>query len=281
MEKTKMNNEVQKKVITIQDISCTGRCSATVALPVLSALGIETALVPTGILSTHTGGFGTPYLVDFTAHLEGILNHWKQEGVTASAIYAGYLGSLSQMELVTRYGKELGNLPLYVDPVMGDHGRLYAGFDEAYLEKMREFLSGAYMIFPNLTEACGLLDIPYTSHPTENELERMIDGLRKLGPEKVLITGIEAKGGKKIGNCYGDNGTISMYWNPKTEGHFHGTGDLFASVTIGCLIRGQNIEEAVNLAARFVCASIEKTMETEFEERDGVRFELCLPLLIS
>lgn len=281
METTKMNNEIQKKIITIQDISCTGRCSATVALPVLSALGIETALVPTGILSTHTGGFGTPYIVDFTQHLEGILNHWKREGVTASAVYAGYLGSASQMELVTRYGKELGNLPLYVDPVMGDNGKLYAGFDGAYLKKMRKFLSGAYMIFPNLTEACGLLEIPYTSHPTENELERMMDGLKKLGPEEVLLTGIESEDGKKIGNCYGDGGTVSMYWNPKTEGHFHGTGDLFASAVTGCLVRGQSIEEAVNLAAHFVCASIEKTMETEFEERDGVRFELCLPLLIS
>lgn len=281
METTKMNNEIQKKIITIQDISCTGRCSATVALPVLSALGIETALVPTGILSTHTGGFDTPYIVDFTQHLEGILDHWKREGVTASAVYAGYLGSASQMELVTRYGKELGNLPLYIDPVMGDNGKLYAGFDGDYLKKMRNFLSGAYMIFPNLTEACGLLEIPYTSHPTESELERIMDGLKKLGPEKVLLTGIESEDGKKIGNCYGDGGTVSMYWNPKTEGHFHGTGDLFASAVIGCLVRGQRIEKAVNLAARFVCASIEKTMETEFEERDGVRFELCLPLLIS
>lgn len=268
-----------EKVITIQDISCTGRCSATVALPVLSALGVETALVPTGILSTHTGGFGTPYGVDFTKHLEGILEHWKREGVTASAVYAGYLASSRQMEMVARYARELGELPLYIDPVMGDNGRLYQGFDQEYLKKMREFLSEAYMIFPNLTEACELLEIPYTSQPKEAELRQMICGLEKLGPKKVLLTGIESEDGRKIGNCYGEHGSIKLYWDTRTEGHFHGTGDLFASVAIGCLVQGRKIEEAVRLASRFVRTSIEKTMQGEFRERDGVRFELCLSML--
>jgi pyridoxine kinase len=277
----------QKKIIMIQDISCTGRCSATVAFPILSALGIETALVPTGILSTHTGGFGTPYMVDFTEHLDGILEHWKREKITASAVYAGYLASTEQMELVARFAEELGNLPLYVDPVMGDNGKLYQGFDRSYLSKMREFLSKADLIFPNLTEACGLLGIPYLEKPSQKELEDIIQGLRELGPDRVLLTGIESSDGKKIGNCYGDSKEISMYWNEKTEGHFHGTGDIFASVVIGSLLKSRSVEdgeamkEAVSLASRFVCACIEKTMEGPFEERDGVRFELCLPMLLS
>ena len=270
---------MQKKIITIQDLSCTGRCSGTIALPVLSALGIETAFVPTTILSTHTGGFGTPYIADCTGHLPGILEHWKREKIGADGVYAGYLGSKDQMELVRRFCKELGNLPLYLDPVMGDQGKLYAGFDETYLEKMRELVKGATMIFPNLTETCALLSLPYREQFEEEEIRKMIKMLQTMGPDKVMITGISSEDGRFLGNCYGEEGRIEFFRNRKTKGHFHGTGDLFASCLIGAHLSGMEIKDSVKLAADFVCASIEKTLETPYEERDGVRFEQCLFML--
>ena len=270
---------MQKKIITLQDLSCTGRCSATVALPVLSALGVETAFVPTGIYSTHTGGFGKPYKMDCTKHMIPILEHWKDQGIRADAVYAGYLADAAQMEIVSRFSKELGGGRLYLDPVMGDHGRLYSGFDQSYLTCMKKFAASAFMIFPNLTEACALLDLPFSNQKSKQELFDLLDGLQKLGPKQVLVTGVESEDGKQIGNCYADPSKKIMIWNPKTEGHFHGTGDLFASTVIGCLIQGKHIREAVDLAARFVTASIQQTRKTAFQERDGVRFELCLSML--
>ncbi|MDO4553799.1 MAG: pyridoxamine kinase [Lachnospiraceae bacterium] len=270
---------MQRKIITIQDLSCTGRCSLTVALPVLSALGIETAVVPTGVYSTHTGGFQNPYRLDCTKDLMPILAHWKRENVTADAVYAGYLASVSQMEQVETYAKELGNLPLYLDPVMGDNGRLYSGFNQEYIEAMRHFIKKAYMLFPNITEACAILDIPYKEVQAEGEIRKLVDQLLLKGPKKVLLTGIESKDGKMIGNCFGEEDRFWILWNRKTAGHFHGTGDLFASAVIGGLLNDWPVEEAVALASDFTAASIKKTMGFPYEERFGVRFEQCMSML--
>lgn len=275
---------IQKKVITIQDLSCMGRCSGSVALPVLCALGVETALVPTGIFSTHTGGFTNPYKIDLTDHLSGILKHWKKEGLGADALYAGYLASVTQIDLVEQYCRELHNLPLYLDPVMGDNGRLYSGFDEEYVKKMQKLVEKAAVIFPNTTEAAKLLGLPYKEFLETGEIEKILGGLRNLGAEQVFLTGIKRREDKDrknqtIWNCYKDREKELWTEHTKIEGHFHGTGDLFASVVTGGLVQGMDVSMAEGLADLFIRSAIEKTKSMHGESREGLRFELCLSLL--
>lgn len=263
------------RVLSIQDISCFGQCSLTVALPVLSSLGVETAILPTAILSTHTSGFSGYTFRDLKDDLPAIVSHWRKEGIAFDGVYTGYLGHGKDVEVVLDIADSpLNRGPLIVDPAFGDDGKLYGGFDEAYVESMRGLAKEADILLPNLTEACALLDIPYLSLPSEKETEALLRGLHALGAKNIVLKGV-CKTEGKIGLAISDGLSIRYYVHDRLDRDSHGTGDVFASVFVGAYLRGLDLYEAGKLAADFTYRCIENTQDDP-NHRYGVKFE---PLL--
>lgn len=292
-----------KRILTIQDISCVGRCSLTVALPIISAMGVETAVLPTAVLSTHTA-FTHFTFRDLTEDIPGIEKAWEQEGIRFDAIYSGYLGSARQTELVAecweRFGAASGaenrtgamngkaersdaaRALRFVDPAMADNGRLYAGFDEAFVDAMRRLTSRADVIVPNLTEACLLADIPYRESFTDAEYRDLMKRLADHGPESVILTGY-ANSGTDIGALAYRRDTDEFFsvTGERIPVAYHGTGDIFASVMVGALARGLDLETAARLAVDYDRLCIQKTAEDENRRWYGVNFEEALPWLVQ
>ena len=272
-----------KKLLTIQDVSCYGQCSLTVALPILSAMGIETAILPSAVLSTHTGGFTGYTFRDLTDDIPAIGAHWRKEGITFDAFYTGYIGSKKQLnhikEIVRTCGKK-GAL-LVVDPVMGDNGKLYAGFDEAFAAEMARFVSGADVILPNLTEAAYLLGEPYLGEGYDRAyIEGLLRRLSALSGGDVVLTGVSFDRAK-LGVATYDAKTdeIDYYFEERIEGSFHGTGDVYASAFTGALVRGKTLKEAAALAVDFTVRAIRATLPERKEHWYGVKFEQAIPYL--
>lgn len=262
-------------VLSIQDISCFGQCSLTVALPVLSSLGIETAILPTAILSTHTSGFKGYTFRDLKEDLPAIIAHWKKECLRFDAVYTGYLGHEKDVEAVLEIAhSELNRGPLIVDPAFGDDGELYGGFDSHYVEGMRDLVKEADILLPNLTEACALLGIPYNPNPNEAETEAILQGLYALGAKSIVLKGID-KTEDRIGLAIYDGKSIQRYSHARLSRDSHGTGDVFASVFVGGLMRGLDLFGAGKLAADFTYRCIENTQD-DATHTYGVKFE---PLL--
>ncbi len=193
-----------KRVISVQDISCFGKCSLTVALPVISAMGVECAIIPTAVLSTHTGGFTGFTFRDLSTDIPSILDHWKSINLTADALYSGYLGSIDQVDVMTDFFDNFrsDNTIVLVDPVMGDAGKLYTGFDKAFAKKMAELCRHADVIVPNLTEACFLLDIPYREDMSLDEQKDILRRLSAFGSRHAVLTGVKPEQGKQGALAY-------------------------------------------------------------------------------
>lgn len=266
-----------KKIVTVQDISCYGQCSITVALPVLSAYGIETAILPSAIMSNHTGGFSGFTCLDLTDEMPKIIRQWKQEKLNFDAIYTGYIGDVRQFSII----RQLKDLlkpggKLIVDPAMADHGRMYRALGPEIAEKMSVLVREADVILPNLTEAAMLLGEPYKDSYTEEELKDFCSRLTGLGPEIALITGASFDQ-KQIGavSYDGTTGSFTSYMGRKMPHSYHGTGDLFASVFIAEYLNGKSLYEAQKEACEFVIRCIEKTLE-DGNHPYGVRFEAVL-----
>lgn len=259
------------RVLAINDISCVGKCSLTTALPIISACGVECNVLPTAILSTHTGGFTGYTFHDLTSEIPDILTHWKSLGLQFDFICSGYLGSIDQIELVKKiraeFLKEGGKF--IVDPVMGDSGKLYAGFTGAFIDKMRELCRLADYILPNVTEACYLADVPYPL--TKNTAAFCLEKLQKLCP-RAMITGVTDESGISVWYT-GEKGETQTYAHENVAGFFHGAGDVFASAFIGALARGTSEETAVKLASDFVTAAIRRTAKEVPDRRYGLNFE--------
>ena len=271
-----------KRIATIQDISCLGKCSLTVALPIISAMGSECCVGPTAVLSTHTMFTGFTFC-DLTAELTPIADHWEKEGFDFDALYTGYLGSEEQLNIVkdyfTRFGK---NAVKIVDPVMADNGKLYAGFTPEFALKMAKLCGSADIIMPNLTEAAYLLDRPYVGAGYDEAfIKDLLKRLSDLGAGTVLLTGVSFSE-KEIGVMSYTAATESFesYYHEKVSASYHGTGDIFASVVTGGLMRGLTLHEGYRLAADFTAACIKRTAETPNGIRYGVYFEAELPGLI-
>ncbi len=282
-----------KRVVTIQDISCIGKCSLTVALPLLSACGIETAIIPTAVLSTHTAFKGFTFR-DLTDDIIPILNHWEKEGFKFDGIYTGYLGSLEQIDLMKELIKRFRGKDtlVVVDPCMADNGKLYPGFDQNFAFSMAGLCKEADVILPNLSEAAFLLGEEYMKEGyTEDDVKELLKRLASLGSKKVILKGIvfnkdqeDLKGVKnKIGiACYdSEKGTYSWYFHKKISTSFHGTGDIFASVFTGAVINGFSIEDSYKLAGDFVVKSIEETISHPNYNTYGVDFETEIPFLVK
>lgn len=257
------------RVLAINDISCVGKCSLSVSLPIISACGVTCDILPTALLSTHTGGFEGYTYLDLTDDIQKILAHWKTLGLQFDIVYSGYLGSISQIELVSKIKREFlkAGGTFVVDPVMGDSGKLYAGFTNEYVKKMRDLCKEADYILPNVTEACFLADVPYRENAPADSL---LNALRELCP-RTIVTGVFEKGAISV--KYISNGTISHYDTAMVEGFFHGAGDVFASAFVGAIAYGQTQDCAIKLASDFTTASIRRTAKEVPDKRYGLNFE--------
>lgn len=257
------------RVLAINDISCIGKCSLTVSLPVISACGVTCDVLPTALLSTHTGGFEGYAFRDLTGDIPAILKHWKTLGVKFDFVYSGYLGSVEQIRMVSEVKKEFlaDNGKFIVDPVMGDGGKLYAGFTREYVAQMRGLCAEADFILPNATEACYLAGLPYP----QADAARILELLKKLC-SRPIVTGISE--GNKISVYYVDGtGAVKTYSSQNVEGFFHGAGDVFSSAFVGALARGKTEETAIALAAEFTTAAIRRSAKEVADKRFGLNFE--------
>lgn len=273
-----------KRIVTIQDISCVGKCSLTVALPIISACGVETAVIPTAVLSTHTAFQGFTFH-DLTEEILPIASHWKQEKIGFDAIYTGYLGSFEQLELVSQFMDQFKTEKNFVivDPVMADNGSLYPGFTKEFVREMEKICGKADVIVPNLTEASYLLDIPYMGDQyDENDIKNILVSLSKLGCRKVVLTGVSLVP-DQLGVVSYDAETKQFfhYFNEKMPASFHGTGDIFASAMTGALMNQCTLEQALEIAVDYTVACIRKTIADPDHRWYGVNFEQALPLLVE
>ena len=271
-----------KKVVTMQDISCVGKCSLTVALPVISAMGIETAVIPTAVLSTHTMFQGFTFH-DLTGEILPIMEHWKKEGFRFDAVYTGYLGSFEQLDCAAKLFEDFGRDSLkIVDPCMADNGKLYAGFTIEFARAMAKLCAKADIICPNMTEASFLLDIPYVTEYDEDYVKDVLKQLAALGARKAVLTGITFDGVHLGAYAYDSKeDRYVSYFTDEESQHFHGTGDLWASTLCGALVNGKSFEEAIAVACDFVKESIRLTLQEEEHNDYGVNFEQAIPYLIS
>lgn len=266
-----------KRILTIQDISCVGQCSMTVALPILSACGHETCILPTALLSTHTGGFGKPQVLHFDGALEGMWRHWKKNGIVFDAILVGYLGSTAAVEAVSVILEELlspGGVSI-VDPAMADHGKLYSGFDESYARAMEGLCRKADLILPNITEAAIFAGVPYREELTEGYVQQLLEA---LDHPCVVLTGVGYREGQ-TGIVIREGDKQHYYAHPRVGKSYHGTGDMFAAAFTGALLQEKTKAEASRIAADFVCRAIAYTEENPAHWY-GVKFEAALPDLI-
>lgn len=282
-----------KRIITVQDISCVGKCSLTVALPIISAMGVEACVLPTAVLSTHTAFKGFTFR-DLTSDIQPICDHWKQENIKFDAIYTGYLGSFEQLNLMHKLIADFGGngTITIVDPCMADNGKLYPGFTQEFAFAMAKLCGCADVIVPNMTEASFMLGIPYVSEGYNKEyVEKILKDLAALGAKRIVLKGIEfaedqedlkkVKGKIGIASYDSTTETISWYFHKKMPQSFHGTGDIFASVLTGALMRGKTLQQSYSLAADFVVESIKETLSHEDYNWYGVDFEAAFPYLIK
>ncbi|MDE5753867.1 MAG: pyridoxamine kinase [Oscillospiraceae bacterium] len=268
------------KILTIQDISCVGQCSLTVALPILSACGIETCILPSAVLSTHTSGFQNFTCHDLTEEIPAIAQHWNSENIRFQAIYTGYLANQEQIAHVLKILETSGTeeCKLIVDPVIGDHGALYPAFDARHVAAMKKLCSHANVILPNLTEACLLTDTPYTESYDADFIEEILHKLKSFGADTIILTGISYEH-STTGVVIAGNQNTQYYKHQRIAQRFHGTGDIYASVFVGAYLHGMNAYDAAKTAADFTVSCIEKT-KNDPDHWYGVKFELALPELI-
>ncbi|MBE6556079.1 MAG: pyridoxamine kinase [Ruminococcaceae bacterium] len=273
-----------QKILTVQDISCVGQCSLTVALPIISACGIETCILPSAVLSTHTGGFTGYTFRDLTDDIDGIVSHWVKEGITFDAIYTGYLGSKRQIELVKdMFNRVAADQCLkIVDPAMADHGKLYYGFDEAFAKEMGSLCGVADIVLPNITEAAMMTGMPYVEkNYDEAYIRALMDSVLALGAKTVVLTGVSYREGE-LGAAVLSRGDkeISYYFHERLAKNCHGTGDIFASAFVGAAVKGRSALEAARIAADFTLAGMKATQDDEAHWY-GTKFEKALPMLVN
>lgn len=270
-----------KKILTIQDISCVGQCSLTVALPIISACGIETCVLPSAVLSTHTAGFSGYTFRDLTEDMPSIKEHWMQEGIKFDAIYTGYLGSTKQIEYVEDIFASTAseNCVKIVDPAMADNGNLYPGFDEAFVEAMKGLCQEADYVIPNITEACFLTGVEYKEEYDRAYIDQLLEKLTALGCKNIIFTGISYAEGK-TGVVVFENGEYSYYEHDKLGKGCHGTGDVYASAFVGAFMRGKSAYDAAKIAADYAVECIKETAKLD-NHWYGAAFEPVIGKLIA
>ena len=274
-----------KRVAAIHDISGFGKCSLTVALPIISAAGIEVSVLPTAVLSTHTGGFTGFTYRDLTEDIQPVTEHWKSLNICFDAIYTGFLGSFEQLDLVAKFFetfKTNDNLIL-VDPVMADNGELYKIFSSEFALGMRRLCKKADIIVPNLTEAALLIEEPYNAGPySEQYIEKTLKKLSALGVPKVVLTGVFFND-EELGVATYDAASdeIAYSFEKRIPGYYHGTGDVFGSALLAALQNDFPLNESASIAVRFTASAIRKTAQAGTDIRFGVNFEQTIPEFLN
>lgn len=270
-----------KKLLTIQDISCVGQCSLTVALPILSACGHETCILPSAVLSTHTGGFSGFTFRDLTDDMPAIQAHWQKENIKFDGIYTGYLGSQKQVGYVKNILETMGTdkAVKIVDPAFADNGKLYSIFDQEYVAAMRTLCPVADILLPNITEASFLADVEYKENYDEEYIKTLLSALTKLGCSTIVLTGVSYEE-SKTGVVVYEKGNMRYYEHKRIAKGCHGTGDVYASAFTGALMKGKDIFTAAKIAADYTVLCIEKT-QGDPTHWYGVKFETALPDLIG
>ena len=267
----------QRRVLAVHDISCVGRCSLTAALPIISSVGVECSVLPTAVLSTHTGGFTGFTFRDLTEDIRPIGAHWDAEGITFDAVYTGFLGSFEQIDLVEELISPMAEkgARIYVDPVMGDRGKLYSVFGPDFPAGMRRLCEKADLLMPNLTELAFMLGFPYEDGPyTRQYVEDVLEKSKELGARRIVITGVSFEKGK-VGAVYKDydTGESGSVMRPEIPGYYHGTGDVFGSALVGALESGLSLADTVGTAVDMTVGSIARTYAAGTDVRFGVNFE--------
>ena len=270
-----------KKILTIQDISCVGQCSLTVALPILSACGLETCILPSAVLSTHTAGFSGFTFRDLTDDMPAIQEHWKKENIKFKAIYTGYLGSIKQIGYVRDILKTMGtdDCVRIVDPAMADNGQLYSIFNQDYVEAMKVLCGEADILIPNITEACFLTDEEYKESYDESYIRTLVEKLAALGAKIIVLTGVSYESGK-TGVVIYENGKMEYYKHDKIAKGSHGTGDIYASAFVGALMNDKSVYESAKIAADYTVKCILNTQD-DADHWYGAKFEPALRDLID
>ena len=273
-----------KRILTVQDISCVGKCSLTVALPIISAMGVEAAVLPTAVLSTHTQFSGFTFR-DLTDDMIPIADHWKKEKIDFSAIYTGYLGSEKQIDIVAGIFDNFGekDTKIVVDPAMADNGVLYKGFKPEFPSAMFRLCGKADVILPNITEASFMLGVDYPGENyDESYIRKMLVDLTKSGAKTAALTGVSFEK-DKLGVMSYDSvtGKYFSYFSDRLPASFHGTGDIFASAFTGALARGNSVERSLEIAVDYTVKCIELTLNDKHPAWYGVNFEEAIPYLVQ
>lgn len=273
-----------KRILTIQDISCVGKCSLTVALPIISAMGVEAAVMPTAVLSTHTQFDGFTFR-DLTCDMLPIAKHWKNENIGFDAIYTGYLGSFEQLDIVGKIFDDFktSETKIIIDPVMADGGKLYKGFTEEFARSMARLCSKADVIVPNLTEASFMLGTSYVGDDyDEKYIKEMLAKLCALGAKTAVLTGVLLNAGKLgVMSLDSQSGEYFYYEREHLPAAYHGTGDIFASAFTGALSLGKSTSEALEIATDYTVECIALTLADENRRTYGVNFEQAVPYLVE
>lgn len=272
-----------KRILTVQDISCVGRCSLTVALPIISAAGVEAGVLPTAVLSTHTG-FPKFTFCDLTGEIEPISKTFSELDIGFDAIYTGYLGSFEQLslvgDLIDRNGTD--DTKIVIDPAMADNGKLYHGFTPEFALAMAKLCGKADLMIPNITEASFMLGVPYVETYDEAYIKDMLKKLCALGAKCAAISGVTLESGKiGVYSYNSETDEYFSYYNERLPVAYHGTGDIFASATVGAMMRGHTMESALAVAVDFTLECIRLTMEDPDRRTYGVNFEEALPYYIE
>ena len=274
---------MQKRVLAVHDISCVGKCSLTVALPIISAAGIETSVLPTAVLSTHTGGFEGYTFRDLTEDIRPISAHWKSLNLQMDAVYTGYLGSFEQLTLVSELIRDFRrpDTVVLVDPVMADNGKLYPLFTMDFVAGMRKLCGIADIIVPNLTEAALMLGEEYRESYDRAYIEATLKKLAAIGPRKVVLSGVSFEP-DKLGAASYDSATdtISYYFAERVDGYYHGTGDVFGSALLAAVMNGFSLADSIRVAVEYTVGAIRRTKAAGTDIRYGVDFENEIPNLL-
>lgn len=269
------------KILTIQDVSCVGQCSLTVALPIISACGVETCILPSAVLSTHTMGFKGFTFRDLAGDMPSILNHWVSENISFDCVYTGYLGSAEQVDyvkdIITKTLKKDG--VTVIDPAFADGGKLYPIFNLNYVNKMAELMPYADYLLPNITEACFFTGVEYKTKYDEAYVLDILKKLKSNGVKTVVLTGVSYEEGYTGIAIYDDSG-YSYYKHKLLPNGCHGTGDIYASAFVGALVNGKTAYESAKIAADYTVKCIELTAGDK-DHWYGAKFELALPELIK
>lgn len=273
------NIKPYKRLLTIQDISCVGQCSLTVALPILSACGHETAVLPSAVLSCHTA-FNHFSFRDLTEDMPIIGQYWNKENIKFDAFYIGYLGNLNQIHYVKNIMKSTANANSLkiIDPAMADDGKLYTGFDNSYVEMMRKLCEEADYLLPNVTELCLLTDTNYQEEYEESYIDTMLSKLKAFCSGTIILTGVNFAA-DYTGVIIYDSKNKSYYKHKKLPQNCHGTGDVFASTFTGVLLKNNNVYKAVEIACDYTLTCMIHTIDDK-SHWYGTKFETTLPDLI-